>query len=161
MERSAIRRSGRIALEIPIRVTGTDSAGRPFTEKTQTLGLSQFGAKIFLRIQAYVEQEVVVRHLQKEKEAAARIVWVRGLVAGGYHCGIEFLDPETDMWEIDFSAHDLLEGVTARLLLECPRCHVHQVFAMDAFEVENFQRTGCLARHCSRCRGVVFWRFPS
>jgi hypothetical protein len=161
MEQRAIRRSGRISLEIPIRVSGTDKAGWPFTEETRTLVLSQYGARIFLAHPVHVEQQVVVRHLKKEKEATARVAWQRGIMTGGHHCGIEFLDPDANFWEIDFTVHDMMDGVAASLLLECPRCHSLRVFDLDAYEEESFKRTDALPRPCRRCRDVVIWRLPS
>lgn len=160
MEERVIRRGGRISLEVPITVSGTDVNGNPFTEKTRTVMLSRHGAKVLLHHQPMPDQTVVIRQVEKQREAPARIAWQRALMEGNYHCGVEFLDIDINFWEMDFPGEGRKEGVAASFLLECSRCHLQKVFDLDSFDENSLRINQFLMRPCPHCQGFVMWNIP-
>jgi len=56
-----LRRSGRIAKEIPIVLLGTDTAGKPFSEETKTVVLSRHGAGIVSRYEFAPDELLTLR----------------------------------------------------------------------------------------------------
>ena len=161
MQQRAIRRSGRVNLEIPIQVSGRDRDGKAFSEETKTLVVSLLGAKILLSANVTPDVNLNVRHLKRGNEGLARIVWRRDLVPSGNHVGIEFLDTDANFWDIEFPMDSLGEGIAASFLLECSGCHTQRVFDLDSYAVEQLQSAQPLLRPCARCSRLSMWRLPS
>ena len=161
MNERAIRRSGRIELEIPVIVSGTDVNGDAFSENTRTILLSSHGAKITVRHNPVAGEPLMIRWAQKQKEAPARIAWQRPLMGNVYQCGVEFLDSDLNFWDIDFPREGRQQGVAASFLLECSRCHTRKVFDLDTFEETNLRLNQGLMRPCPRCQNFVMWNIPA
>ncbi len=154
-----VRRSGRLDLEVPVRVTGLDQDGNPFTEDTHTLTVSRFGGRVALAHPVIPEQNLWLRHLERGTEDVARIAWHRPHLKGGYECGIEFRGRE-NFWGIDFVLHDSMERTLPTFLLECTRCHARRVFELDAYDEKTLQLDGLVSRPCQRCQSVERWQLP-
>lgn len=157
MEKATTRRSDRITAELAIQVMGTDGMGRGFMDETKTLVLSRHGAKIILSRKLVPEQEITVRCLTTSKEADARVVGQIGGEGGKFYYGIEFLDAQVNVWDIDFPPLADSESAVARVLLECHHCHTRELAYLDEFEAEVFEANKCLSRHCKRCADTSFW----
>ncbi len=158
MEAQRTRRSDRIVLELPIQVSGTDGLGHGFMEETRTLVLSRHGAKILGCHKLGPDQELSVRCHKTGKEVVARVVGQIGGGPGGYHYGVEFLDPDVNLWDIDFPPLVESEEAVARVLLECVRCHAQVLTYLNEFEAEVFEANGCLSRSCKRCTDTSIWK---
>ncbi len=96
------RRSGRIVIELPIQISGTDVNGIGFSVLTQTLMLSRYGAKILLEKALVEGQEINISCPGNQKEAEARVVGLFAKESEGYSYGIEFLGQESNYWDISF-----------------------------------------------------------
>lgn len=160
MQQRAIRRSGRVNLEIPIQVSGRDRDGKVFSEETKTLVVSLLGAKIFLSASVSPDVHLSVRNLKRGNEGLGRIVWRRDLVPSGYHVGIEFLDSDANFRDIEFPMDNLGQDIAASFLLECSGCHAQRVFDLDSFAVEQLQSAQPVLRPCARCNRLAMWRLP-
>ncbi len=158
MENSGIRRSDRVHLELPIQVTGTDNTGRGFVDAGQTLVLSRHGAKIMVGIKLTPDQEVNVRCLRTRKESVARVIGRIAERPEGFVYGITFLDPDVNLWNIEFVGLEEFEDSAGRVVLECLHCKTRQVVHLDEFEVEVLEANQLLSRPCSRCRDTTMWR---
>lgn len=161
MEKATTRRSDRIAAELAIQVMGTDGMGKGFMDETKTLILSRHGAKILLSCKLVPEQEITIRCLSTNKEADARVVGQIGEGAGAFHYGIEFLDPQVNVWDIDFPQLSESEKAVARVLLECHHCHSRELTYLDEFEAEVFEVNRCLSRPCQRCGDTSIWKLSA
>ncbi len=96
------RHSGRIVIELPIQISGTDVKGRGFSVLTHTLMLSRHGAKILLEKALVEGQEINISCPGNQKEAEARVVGLFAKEPEGYSYGIEFLGQESNYWDISF-----------------------------------------------------------
>jgi hypothetical protein len=96
------RRSGRIDIEFPIQVGGTDSTGRGFIVNTHTEVVSRFGAKIFVTHGLVPEQILQVSCPSVGRDAEARVIALFGREKNGFSYGIEFLNRDLDFWNMPF-----------------------------------------------------------
>src|SRR5713226_7599624 len=98
------RRSQRVLMTIPVRVSGQNVLGSPFEEETQTLAISAHGALILVSAQVYRGQrltlsnvqtkgalECVVAHIDRRKDPQA---------------GVEFTLPNPMFWHVAFPPKD-------------------------------------------------------
>ena len=96
------RRSGRLARELPIQVSGIDATGRDFTTPAHTLVLSRFGAEILLKSELVPDQEISIGLLGSTHDWDARVVGLFSKRPGGFAYGIEFLFQDGNFWGITF-----------------------------------------------------------
>ena len=158
MEKQPVRRSDRILLELDIEITGCDVSGKEFLERTTTLVLSRHGAKILSQYMLVPQQEVVIKCLKTDKEAVASVVGTIGKVPEGYYYGIAFMDPEFDMWDIEFPALPENEAEGSKTVLQCLSCQKLEIANLGAFELEVLIASQRLLRFCERCGDYSVWR---
>lgn len=96
------RRSGRILVELPIQVSGTDSTGRGFIVYTHTQVVSRYGAKIFVSHGLVPEQILQVSCPAVGKDAEARVIALFDREKDGFSYGIEFTNCNLDFWNMPF-----------------------------------------------------------
>jgi hypothetical protein len=158
METQETRRSDRIPIELPIVVSGTDCMGEVFLEKSNTTVIARHGAKIVLLRKLVPEQELNIRCLKTGRESDARVVGQTGGDVEKSFYGVELLDPNVDLWGIEFPAVDESASAVGRVLLECLRCHNQELAYLDEFEVEVLETNDYLSRHCKRCSDSSLWK---
>jgi hypothetical protein len=158
MEMERTRRSDRIALRFRITVSGTDAMGHGFLEETETVVVSRHGAKIALRRKLVPELELSVRCADTGEEADVRVVGQIGEGPEGVYYGIEILDPQRDLWGIEFPHLAESEKAVVRTLLECVHCRTREIAYLDELEAEVFEANKILSRACKRCRDMTLWK---
>jgi len=136
---TALRRSDRVALAIPIRIRGTDSQGQPFDEKSQTLVISRYGALIALARPLVAGQVITIGYIGTGREASARVIEQAEEEKRPSLYGIEIVSPEANIWEIHFPPVTDSEMAAGRLLLECSRCHSTELAYLNLGKIEIFQ----------------------
>lgn len=155
----AARRSDRISIELPIVVTGSDAMGSGFLEQGITAVIGRHGAKILLRRKLVPHQEINIRCLTTSKESDARIIGqVGGTRDGAFYYGVELLDADTNIWDVEFPAVDEAEAGVGRVLLECIRCHSRELVYLHEIEAEVFEANRSISRHCRKCTDLSVWR---
>jgi hypothetical protein len=157
METDKTRRSDRVYLELEVVVSGSDAMGQEFLEEARTLALSRYGAKILSARTLAAEQVVRIQCRRTRKEADARIVGQIGEDSEGYYYGIELLDPDVNIWGIEFSPPAESDTAVGRFLLECLRCHRQEVAYLDVFAMEVLLAEERLSRRCQRCNDTTLW----
>lgn len=158
MENEDARRSDRVALEIPIVVTGTDCMGVAFLEQTRTTTVGRHGAKILLVRKLVPEQEINIRCLKTSCESDARIVGQLGSEGEAYYYGVELVETEHNPWGIEFPKTSESDAAVGRVLLECVHCHSQELTYLDEFELEVLETNQYLSRHCRRCTDASMWK---
>ena len=153
-----MRRSDRISLQLTVRVSGTFAMGRECTTNTRTLLLSRHGAKILLGQEIIPYATFNVGCLETGKEADARLVGFMGEEPEGPAYGIEFLDKNVNLWNIEFPPLSESAKAVARLLLECPRCHAVELAYLNEIEALVFQMNDYLPRPCRNCSDLSLWK---
>ena len=154
--REPVRRSARVPVEKPVLLIGSDLLGKSFSEETVTLDVSQHGAAVLSRQKLAAEQEMIVRCLDANKEAEARIVRVMALGAGDFAYGVAFVNPKADIWGLEFPPlHEAEEGL-AGLLFGCTRCGSRQVLD-PADATVGAHPADAVIRACQRCGSETEW----
>jgi PilZ domain len=100
------RRSMRVLLSVPIRVTGKTAAKEDFEEQTRTLVVNAHGALISLQAPVAANQHLTVQHKATNESRECRVVHVGTQAAGKIQVGIEFVKPSGSFWQIDFPPDD-------------------------------------------------------
>jgi hypothetical protein len=154
------RRSDRVSLTLLLEAAGTDSHGQEFKEPSQTLLINRTGAVVLLNRELNPRQQI---HLQRKsrseshRKGHARIVGQFGRQKEGYLYGIEILDPETDLWGVEFPMIGESPEAVARMLLECSYCHSREVVYLSEVELRGFETNRGIARHCKTCNVPSIW----
>jgi hypothetical protein len=156
--KSRKRRSDRLSLDVPISVSGTNSPGKPFKEDTRAVIVSRHGAKILLTCALMPEQRLTIHRVPANREAEARVTGQIGSGPEGRYYGIEFLNPEVDLWGIEFPPLAESEKPVARVLLACGRCQHQALVYLNEFEAEVYMANLSLARRCNRCENTSLWK---
>ncbi len=94
------RRSGRLRLQLPIDVSGTDVNSQVFCMPGKVRTMSHYGAEIRLDCALMPEQEINVSVPATGNDQPARVVKLVADGEEGYSYGIEFLDPVENYWNI-------------------------------------------------------------
>jgi PilZ domain len=157
MSSSGKRRSDRIYVAVPIRVSGTDARNNSFLEDTHTLIISQHGACISLSRPLAPEQDIMVRCMLTEQDAASRVVGPMGKDEHGIRYGIEFQDPQVNIWGVQFPSLEESENAVGRIVLECGHCHYREIVYLTEMEAEVFEANQGLTRTCRRCNLPGIW----
>ena len=164
-----MRRSGRIARELPILLLGTDTLGRVFAEPTTTVVLSRHGAGILSSHRFSPEEPLTIRLLAPHsgahgvsprvlREADIRVVGQMGDRQGLYVYGVEFLDPRVDFWQIEFPPPEEFAAEPARIALQCSFCDERDSLRQNDIEADVFAVSGFVLRYCATCGMSTPWK---
>ena len=101
-ERQAIsvRRSGRIAIRIPVEVSGLDRHGADFEETAFTTTVSRHGAAVSILRSLKPEQEIRIRRAKGNIDSVFRVVGQIGLHNLDNVYGVARENAGTDVWGI-------------------------------------------------------------
>lgn len=135
--------------------------GKVFSEKTKTVLLSRYGAGIVTEYKLSPEQELILRHLDTNKEAEVRVVGQIGAQKNKYTYGVAFLDQSLDFWGIKFPPMTESEAEARRVLLECIRCQERETVQQSDLESDVYLVNEGIVRFCKRCGSSTFWKRPS
>ena len=158
MPPEGLRGSGRIAKEIAILLVGSDMEGKVFSEQTSTVLLSRHGAGILSQYALSAEQELILRRLDTDKEAEVRVVGKLGTQGEKYTYGVAFLDPEMDLWGIQFPALTDSEVEARRVLLQCSSCKARELVEQSDLESDVYRINQEIVRSCRKCGSSTIWR---
>jgi hypothetical protein len=100
------RRSQRILVGIPVRVSGRNSRGSPFEEETATLAISAHGALISLAMSVNKGDRVTLFNVRTESSAECSIAYVTGTQTDRQQVGVQFVLPNPSFWHVAFPPDD-------------------------------------------------------
>jgi PilZ domain-containing protein len=152
------RRTERVMLRIPIRVLCFGGSAGDFSEDTYTLVVNRDGALIALKHRLAPGDTVRIINLENLREADFRVVGTTR-AEGGDVCGwgVECLDKERTLWDIDFPAPSDFQSEDAGALLECQGCRKQALLVLSMMEVEMLESAGKLERLCNPCGELSSW----
>ena len=97
------RRTERILLRIPIEVKGTRADGTPFRERTYTVAVNRYGARVAMSNELELESRLTITNLQNKLTAPFRVVGRVGKsLSEAPEWGVECLEPNINFWGIFF-----------------------------------------------------------
>ncbi len=167
------RRSSRRALELPIRIFGTDFQGRDFVEDSTTLVVSRHGAKIRLTHKLIPEQEIRILCQANNREALFRVVSKAGAPAGEFSSwGVECLKPDENVLEggPPRPGPKLGPGLGLRrklsskdkspvqVVLRCSKCGMRELIDLDQTQIRAIRELKGLVRGCPACGANSLWK---
>lgn len=100
------RRSQRILLSVPLRVSGKRVNGTPFVEHTKTLIVSAHGALLQLQEPVLQGQPLTLRNVVTGEETTCKVVDLNPGASGLAEIGVEFAQPTPRFWRVSFPPAD-------------------------------------------------------
>ncbi len=154
----SVRRTERVMLEIPIRVMCFGGSAGTFSEDTHTTMVNKHGALIALSHPVAPDETLRIVNLENFREADFRVVGKARADSGGTaQWGVECLERDRTLWEVDFSPPLDAHSEKAGALLECEECRGQVFFALSLTEVDMLESTGRLERLCQPCSQLTSW----
>jgi hypothetical protein len=98
-----VRRSARVNLGCPVRISGMLADQIPFAEDARIITLSKFGAKLKTRLPLRVGMQIKVQPQHGEKSGIFKVVWVgrEGTPRAG-EVGVEYKEEIASILGINF-----------------------------------------------------------
>jgi len=100
------RRSQRVLMTIPVRLSGNTGAGSSFEEKTHTRAISAHGALILVSTQVYRGQRLTLSNLQTKAALECVVAHIDKQQNDHPHVGVEFTLPNPMFWHVAFPPKD-------------------------------------------------------
>ncbi len=175
MPKAGQQRSPGRALELAIRVFGTDFQGREFVEDAETSVVSRHGAMVRLKRKLIPEQEIRILCQGNNREAVFRVVCQAGEATNEFSFWeVECLNPEENIWEgarprprpklgptLDpqvnptQSSNDRPPG---QVTLRCSNCGMRELIDLDQTQVQAIHKLKGLVRGCPACGATGLWK---
>src|SRR6267143_1976931 len=100
------RRSQRVLMTIPVRISGQNVLGSPFEEATQTLAISAHGASILVSTQVYRGQRLTLSNVQTKAALECVVAHIEKYQSSRPQVGVEFMLPNPIFWHVAFPPKD-------------------------------------------------------
>jgi len=100
------RRSQRVLMKIPVRVSGQAGAASLFEEDTHTLAISAHGALIVVAVPVYRGQRFTLSNVQTNAALECVVVHVDKVPGEQTQVGVEFMLPNPTFWRVAFPPKD-------------------------------------------------------
>src|SRR5713226_8690050 len=100
------RRSQRVLMTIPVRVSAKTDAGAPFEEDTHTRAISAHGALILMSTQAYRGQRLTLSNVQTKAALECVVAHIDRHHREHPQVGVEFMLPTPIFWHVAFPPKD-------------------------------------------------------
>jgi len=100
------RRSQRVLMKIPVRVSTQAGAASFFEEDTHTLAISAHGALLVVAAPVYRGQRFMLSHLQTKASLECIVAHVDKVPGGQTRVGVEFMMPNQTFWRVAFPPKD-------------------------------------------------------
>ena len=163
---SAGRQTERIMVEIPIRVvipirvfSFGGSAGN-FNEDTHTLMVNRDGALIATKHRLAPDETIRIINLENLREADFRVVGLAREESGDMcQWGVECLDTDRSLWEIDFPPPIKKNDAKGGALLQCESCGQQSLIVLSLTEISILEARGALEKLCEQCGQLTLWEY--
>jgi hypothetical protein len=101
------RRSTRLAIAIPVTVSGTDAEGKAFSENVRTVVINKHGGKIAITTPLAMGATVQIENHAMRAAAKANVVWVGDAAPAGElrQVGLQLTEAQ-NVWGIAFPPDD-------------------------------------------------------
>jgi hypothetical protein len=100
------RRSQRVLMTVPVRVSGQTDVGLPFAEETQTVAISAHGALILVSTQVHRGQRLTLSNVQTRAALECVVAHIAKHQSSQPQVGLEFMLPNPIFWHVAFPPKD-------------------------------------------------------
>jgi len=152
------RETERVMLEIPIRVIYFGDGSSSFSEDTRTVEVNRAGGRIVLHHRVAPDDTLRIVNLERMTEADFRVVGMTRSAAPAFsEWGVECLDPERNIWGVEFPEPLAMGESKASAVLECQGCRKQVLTVLSLVEVGMLDSAGSLDRLCQDCGELTSW----
>jgi PilZ domain-containing protein len=155
------RRTDRVLIRMSVQISAVDVTGKKFSEEGHTLTINRHGATIALHRKLTPGLHLTICPVTSKRESSALVMGQMGGQSDVYIYGIALLEPNANLWGIQFPPLAESEEGLARVLLECNACKAREVVHLDELETDVFEGNHSLPRSCSQCGTWTIWRQTS
>lgn len=135
------------------------SAG-DFVEDTRTLVVNRDGALIALQHKVACDETLRIVNLENFREADFQVVGETRVDGADFsQWGVECLEKDRALWDIDFPLPLDPGGSSAGVLLECLDCHKQSLIVLRLVQVDILESAGTIQRLCDKCGHLSNWSF--
>lgn len=100
------RRSQRVLMSVPVRVSAQGGPASPFDEDTRTRAISAHGALILVSSQVYRGQRLTLSNLQTKAALECIVAHINRRQSDQPQVGVEFILPNPMFWHVAFPPRD-------------------------------------------------------
>jgi len=100
------RRSQRVLMTVPVRVSGKSAAGLPFEEETHTRAISAHGALILVSTQVWRGLRLSLSNIQTQAALECVVAHIGKRPSDRTQVGLEFTLPNPMFWHVAFPPKD-------------------------------------------------------
>jgi hypothetical protein len=100
------RRSQRVLLRLPIKITIRQPGAITMSEDTVTQVVNAHGALIYLKLKVVAGQHIAIKNLATDEEHVGRVVRTSSVDAEKSEVALEFMTPAPKFWRISFPPAD-------------------------------------------------------
>src|SRR6267142_4524550 len=100
------RRSQRVLMTIPVRVSGQNHVGSPFEEETHTRAISAHGTLVLMPTQVYRGQRLTLSNIQTKGALECIVAHIDRRKGEHAQVGVEFTLPNPLFWHVAFPPKD-------------------------------------------------------
>ncbi len=100
------RRSQRVLMTIPVRVSGKTGVGLPFEEETHTRAISAHGALILVSTKVYRGQRLTLLNVQTKAALECVVAHIDRSQSDHLQMGVDFTLPNPMFWHVAFPPKD-------------------------------------------------------
>jgi hypothetical protein len=155
-----VRRTERLMLQIPIRVICFGGSAGDFREETHTILVNRDGALIALKNRVAPDETLRIINLENLREADFRVVGSVRLDRGdATEWGVECLEKQRTLWDIDFPPPLAPGSENAQGLIECQMCKKQALRVLTLTEVDVLDSVGKLDQLCDGCGQLTSWTY--
>ena len=93
-------------MQVPVRLHGLDSQGKPFDEETETLAINAHGALVLLQARLTSGATLHLQHKRTTEEQECSVVFLGPVRGNKAEIGLEFSAPRPQFWRVAFPPED-------------------------------------------------------
>jgi len=93
-------------MQVPVRLYGLDSQGKPFDEETETLAINAHGALVLLQARLTSGGTLHLQHKRTTEAQECSVVFLGPVRGNKAEIGLEFSAPRPQFWRVAFPPED-------------------------------------------------------
>ncbi len=146
------RRSDRLMITIPLRISGVDANNQRFSEETRTVTINRHGARVPASRPLACGRVLHVLNLVSHDEADFRVIGpLTPISEKGGEWGMATVHPGENIWAIQFPPPPPGQDSESKALLECRECGTVALLDTSLVDIEVLESSGIITRQCPSC----------
>src|SRR5215475_5565807 len=100
------RRSQRVLMQVPVKLSGADAQGANFEEQTETLAINAHGALVLMHARVISGATIHLQHGKTFEKQECQVVFLGPVRGNKAEIGLEFSAPRPQFWRVAFPPED-------------------------------------------------------